>query len=240
MVVLLRVLVALWLLGLAACDDVTKKVSNEVVAAVDGGLVFEPIELDMGDVIEGDKLEATLLIRNNSDDFSHIIKVESSCGCTTAEPEMKILAAGAFTLLHVEVDSFGKRGDIRKSITVTDQKGRETTAWLSMHVKKNSHTMDIKRSIFDGKCAACHVAPALGKSLGKDIYTAVCEMCHGVDAQGAYAPSLRSYEADIVLATVISNGTGTHHMPAFAQDLGGPLSQKQINTLAQWIISLDE
>jgi len=76
--------------------------------------------------------------------------------------------------------------------------------------------------------------------LGFEIYTAVCVMCHGVGAQGAYAPSLRAINDEDVLSELIANGTGSHHMPAFTQKKGGPLTQKQISALAKWLISLDE
>ncbi|MDQ6956089.1 MAG: DUF1573 domain-containing protein [Mariprofundaceae bacterium] len=214
--------------------------------AVDGyaseklGLVFDPIKLDMGTALEGEKVTATILIRNNGRGFAQIAKVESSCGCTTVEPETRMLAGGAFTSLHVEVDTFGKLGDIRKSITMTDQYGKKSTAWLTLYVKKNPHMMNEKRSIFDEKCASCHVDPAKGKTVGSEIYTAVCVMCHGAGAMGAYAPSLLKFKDVNILDAIISNGTGSHHMPAFAQNKGGPLSEKQISTLAKWIISLDE
>jgi len=204
------------------------------------GLVFDPSKLDMGTALEGEKVTATILIRNNGSDFEQIVKVESSCGCTTVEPETRMLVGGAFTPLHVEVDTFGKLGDIRKSITMTDQYGKKRTAWLTLHVKQNPHMMNEKRSIFDGKCASCHVDPAKGKAIGSEIYTAVCVMCHGAGATGGYAPSLLKFKDVHVLDAIISNGTGTHHMPAFAQNKGGPLNEKQINTLAKWIISLDE
>jgi Protein of unknown function (DUF1573)/Cytochrome C oxidase, cbb3-type, subunit III len=229
----------IFLLMLTACVDGSGK-KVDLPAMESGGLVFDPVELDMGTVLEGEKATATLLIRNNSHDFSQIVRIESSCGCTTAEPESRMLAAGAFTSLHVEVDTFGKRGDIQKSITMTDQKGRQSTVRLSLHVKNNSHAMNENRSIFDGECASCHFDPAKGKLTGEEIYAAVCVMCHGLEASGAYAPSLRGFHKLDVLSELIANGTGTQHMPAFSQEKGGPLSLQQVSTLSKWIISLDE
>ncbi len=235
----LYILLFIVVMGLMACDN------QSVYAAPDinvhaPNLVFDPSELDLGEAMEGEKVTATLLIRNNGQGFAQIVKVESSCGCTTAEPETRMLSPGSFTALHIEIDSFGKRGDVRKSITMTDQYGKKSTAWLVLHVKSNPHAMGENRSIFDGKCASCHVDPAKGKVLGSDIYKAVCVMCHGAGAKGAYAPSLLAMHDEDVLRELIANGTGTHHMPAFAQKKGGPLTQKQISALTKWIISLDE
>jgi len=237
----LCLLLFLGMFFLSACEN-KPEVSSPNVKAVPkpAALVFDPAALDIGDVLEGDKATASILIRNDGHDFAQIASVTSSCGCTTAEPETRLLAAGAFTPLHIVVDTFGKRGDIRKSITMIDGLGHESTAWVSLHVKENPHVMGEGRSIFDGKCAACHFEPAKNKKTGMAIYTAVCVMCHGVNAQGAYAPALVGHDKLDVLSALIANGTGTHHMPAFSQDKAGPLSPEQINTLAKWIISLDE
>lgn len=240
MQLLIKLLISMCLLMFAACGNASDKSEIALPVADGAGLVFDPVELDMGTVLEGEKATATLLIRNNGKEFTQIVKVESSCGCTTTEPETRMLAGGTFTPLHVEVDTFGKTGDIRKSITMTDQDGVQTVAWLTFHVKENPHAMGENRSIFDGKCAACHVEPARGKVVGSEIYTAVCVMCHGVNAKGAYAPSLRELDDAAMLTGLISNGTGSPHMPAFAKGKGGPLSDMQISALVNWIISLDE
>jgi len=39
---------------------------------------------------------------------------------------------------------------------------------------------------------------------------------------------------------VITNGVGSQHMPGFAVDKGGPLTEAQIFTLSQWLSTLDE
>jgi len=235
----LYILMFMFAMGVMVWDSQRAYAAPETVVNT-SSLVFDPSELDLGEVVEGEKVTATLLIRNNGQGFAQIVKVESSCGCTTVEPETRMLSAGSFTPLHIEVDTLGKRGDVRKSITMIDQYGKKSSAWLTLHVKSNPHVMGNTRSIFDGKCAACHVAPAKGKVLGSDIYMAVCVMCHGVGAKGAYAPSLLEINDEDVLSELIANGTGTHHMPAFAQKKGGPLTQKQISVVAKWIISLDE
>ncbi|MDQ6974652.1 MAG: cytochrome c, partial [Mariprofundaceae bacterium] len=138
------------------------------------------------------------------------------------------------------IDSFGKRGNVKKSIVLTDEQGNQSTVWLYLHVKDNPHANASKQSIFDGACGKCHFDPAQGKETGRAIYDAVCVMCHGQNAKGDYAPKLAGYQNATVLQYIIRSGTGTHHMPAFAQNKGGPLNAKQINALSRWIISLDD
>jgi len=190
--------------------------------------------------LEGEKISAHVLIRNTGDSNNQIVKIESSCGCTSVEPDTRLLPAGAFTTLHIKIDSFGKRGDVKKSIVLTDQWGNQSTAWVHLHVKANPHAMNEQRSLFDGACGRCHFDPAQGKQTGAAIYAAVCVMCHGANAQGAYAPKLAGRHDLTVLKTLIEHGTGTHHMPAFARKQGGPLDAMQINALSRWIISLDD
>ncbi len=75
---------------------------------------------------------------------------------------------------------------------------------------------------------------------GPAIYKAVCSMCHGDQAQGAAGPSLRHHRHAALLSELIAKGTGSHHMPGFALQQGGPLTDKQITELSQWLSRLDE
>jgi len=218
-------------------------IQTQAEVAVSGeksDLIFDPVTLNLGDVLEGENISASVLIRNIGKQSHQIVNIESSCGCTTVAPDTRMLAAGSFTVLHINIDSFGKRGDVKKTIVLTDQKGNQNTLWLHLHVKANPHAMNDHRSLFEGTCAKCHFDPAQGKQTGAAIYAAVCVMCHGVEGQGDYAPKLAGHHDLSVLKQLIGHGTGTHHMPAFAQKQGGPLSTMQINALSRWIISLDD
>ena len=203
-------------------------------------LVFDPKELHLKDVLEGTQVQQLLLIRNTDHTTHRIVRIESSCGCTTAEPNTRILPAGGFTSLMLHIDTFGKTGSVKKTLTLVDEYGQQNTIFIHLHVKNNPHLMGSKRSIFDGDCGSCHFAPAAGTTKGADIYAAVCVMCHGAEGQGAYAPRLAGHHNPKVLEHLIAHGTGSTHMPAFSKKLGGPLTTRQINTLSRWIISLDD
>ncbi|MDQ6995337.1 MAG: DUF1573 domain-containing protein, partial [Mariprofundaceae bacterium] len=90
-----------------------------VVSGEKSLLVFDPQTLDLGDVLEGENISSYLLIRNTDKQAHQIVHVESSCGCTTANPDTRMLAAGGFTTLHITIDTFGKRGDVKKSMILT-------------------------------------------------------------------------------------------------------------------------
>lgn len=248
---LMRLLLIGVLLLLAGCDRGEEPVAvaavqqPESVASIGKSpsqpspLVFEPDHVDLGSVKEGDDAVTYLRVRNTGDAVAEIAQVETSCGCSVAEPEERILMPDGFTRINVTIDTFAKQNGVTKWVVITDLQGRTSKAWLKLTVLENPHLQVKGRTIFDGKCGACHFAPAEGKVDGPAIYKAVCAMCHGAEGEGAGAPSLRGRDAGL-LAAIIAEGAGTQHMPAFARERGGPLSKQQVAILSQWLSKLDE
>ncbi len=236
---LLFPLLLTFLTGFSACALSSADRHKETIHSDEVPLVIQPSNMDMGEVVEGKKAEATLFLRNTGSQPVHVSKVETSCGCTAASLESRELAPGAFTPLHVRVDTTAKRGLVRKRVTVFDSQGRKAQAWLTLMVRQNPHADTMQgKGIFDGKCAACHAEPARGKAQGGAIYKAVCAMCHGGKAKGAYAPALRGRDATS-LSSVLVNGLG-RQMPSFSRKKNGPLSRAQIISVSTWLSELDE
>jgi len=250
-----NILAVLLLLLLSACaqaqsvqldqsvqaDQAVQAVSAPIAAADQGSvLVFEPDHVDMGSVKEGEDAVVFIRVRNAGSMIATIASVETSCGCSVAEPEERLLMPGGFTRIKVVVDTFAKQGDAKKWVQLTDDLGHRSKAWLTLNVQPNPHLSVGDRSIFKGKCAACHYDTAQGKVKGPEIFKAVCSMCHGDQGQGATGPSLRHHKHAEVLAVLIANGTGSHHMPGFALAKGGPLTKQQITELSRWLSGLDE
>ncbi len=228
----------MFMAGFSACIP-PSDTSKMVVHAGDVPLVIQPVEMDMGEVMEGKEARTTLILRNTGAFPVHVEKVTSSCGCTTASPETRELPPGTFTPLHVRVDTTAKRGRVKKRITVIDSQGRRTQAWLTLRVKSNPHMGAVRgKGIFSGKCASCHFDPAKGKVAGGSIYKAVCVMCHGKAGKGAYAPSLRGRNAAFMVS-VLDKGL-ERQMPSFSRKKNGPLSREQIASVAKWLSELDE
>jgi len=234
------------LLVVAAC--VQKPAENMPQKAVSvtaaGPFVIQPAKLDLGEVEEGKEATATLFVRNTGWEVLHIADVQSPCGCTVSELGSREVPPGGFTTLKVRIDTTAKGGAVKKKVTVTDSFGRSADAWLSLRVRENPHAGGLNdmgmqgRGIFSEKCAACHVAPAKGKTGGAQIYAAVCMMCHGNNGAGAYAPKLSGLDADGIEA-VLMHGINIQ-MPAFAAQKGGPLTPKQLVEVAKWLSGLDE
>jgi len=199
-------------------------------------LLIQPATLDMGEVAEGRTAEARLLVRNVSAFPVHIARVETSCGCTSAELERRDLQPGEFVPLIVRVDTRFKQGRVRKTVTVVEAGGARATATLRLAVRADPHAGMKGAGLFAGRCARCHAEPARGLRQGAAIYRAVCAMCHGEEGRGAYAPRLAGLDAAHV-RHVLEHGLG-RPMPAFAQAAGGPLDAAQIGAVARWLSRL--
>ena len=197
-------------------------------------LYLDPPQLDLGEVDGSKPIQVTLLLRNLGDQATMVGSVQSSCGCTNLQLESSLLPPRGFSPLHVTIDPFAKRGVIHKLVTITDQSGAITRSTITMRVRPSPHAGGKGKSLFAGKCAKCHAAPAHGLRQGRALYDAVCAMCHGSNGRGGYAPELAGKHRE-TLSTIITHGAGNPAMPAFAREYGGPLSPAQIHALVSWL-----
>jgi len=204
-------------------------------------LHIQPSIYELGDIKEGEAAIATFIIRNNSNQLVELVDIQSSCGCTAAEPDSYVIPANGFTQLKVAVDTTAKQKGIKKSISLTDSLGNQASAILTFNVIENPHLKlgDIK-GIFDGQCASCHFEPLVDVLEPSKLYEVGCAMCHGAEAEGAYAPSLRNTFSLASLSHGIAHGVGKPQMPGFAEINGGPLTHEQIESLALWLHQLPE
>ncbi len=202
-------------------------------------LHIQPEVYALGDIQEGEAAIVVFLIRNNGAQAVELVDIQVSCGCTAATPDSYIIPAGGFTQLKVSVDTTAKQEGIKKSVFVTDSLGHQASAILTFNVVENPHPKqgDIQ-GIFDGLCASCHFEPLVDIAEPAKLYAVGCAMCHGDAGQGAYAPQLLGFSSQEALVTLIGEGVGKPQMPGFAQSQGGPLSDKQIESLAHWIMTL--
>lgn len=232
------------LLLLTACttnEPPQEKVQHEASSTqVLPMLHIQPEVYDLGDIKEGEAAIATFLIRNNSTKPIQLVDIQASCGCTAAEPDSYMINPGEFTQLKVAVDTSAKQFDIKKTVFVTDSLGNTAKALLVFNVVENPHAvMQGKvKGVFGGQCASCHFEPLVGVMTPDKLYEVGCAMCHGVDAAGAYAPSLQGMTSLAGLRHAIAHGVGKPQMPGFAEVNGGPLSYEQIEGLAEWLMAL--
>ncbi|MDQ7005330.1 MAG: DUF1573 domain-containing protein [Ghiorsea sp.] len=203
-------------------------------------LHIQPKIYDLGDIQEGEAAIATFLIRNNSGQSIELVDIQASCGCTAAEPDSYMISPSGFTQLKVAIDTSAKQFDIKKSVYVTDSLGNTAKAMLVFNVVENPHLQSAGKikGIFDGQCASCHFEPLVNTIDPKTLYDVGCAMCHGEQGVGAYAPRLTNLPSLTFLSHTIAHGVGRPQMPGFSHANGGPLTDAQIQSLAEWLYHL--
>ena len=188
----------------------------------------------------------TFSVTNVSDDEVVIKDAKPSCGCTEATMPSKPwhLAAHSNGVINVGVNLAGKSGTVFKWVDVTY--GSNASKRLNLKVimptdpamARNENQQKAKadrQAVFKGDCAKCHAAPAAGK-IGKDLYAAACEICHDANPRASAVPDLHAinHSTDLIYWKVwISEGRQGSMMPAFSKKEGGPLSDEQIDSLAE-------
>ena len=197
----------------------------------------------------------TFSITNSSPTPVVIKAVNSSCGCTVAKLPSQPwnLAPGDTGNIQVNVDLRNKWGMLTKSITLDTSAGykpliirvnipepaaQAPAAGVDMNRQRNMIVaMNDRQAVFKGDCARCHVEPAKGK-MGKDLYAAACGICHDGPHRAGMVPDLKAlnhptnYE---YWKFWTANGKPNSLMPAFAKNLGGPLTPEQVESLAEYL-----
>jgi uncharacterized protein DUF1573 len=79
---------------------------------------LNPTSLDFGTMRQQDVRQLTVNISNKGDGILHIQEVKSSCGCTVAEPDVKMLEPGQSTVMIVTFDSEKFMGPQNKFIQI--------------------------------------------------------------------------------------------------------------------------
>lgn len=167
--------------------------------------------------------------------------------------------------ITVVVDTRGKSGSVTKGITLETDQGRKVVlVRVNIPTEVNAPsganpvlgggpvaatgaTMDRARNIslaavdpqnvFRGDCAQCHSTPAAGKK-GSELYTAICGICHDSPHRATMVPDLQALTHPIdrdFWITWITNGKPGTLMPAFSSSRGGPLTDDQILSIADFL-----
>lgn len=188
----------------------------------------------------------------NRDSRSHVIEaVQPSCGCTIPQlpADPWVLAPGATSTLKLKVDFTAKEGRLTKSVQVASDLGTQTLA-LTISIPARAINSDPQRkanfliaqqnrqAVFQGDCARCHAAPALGQ---KDafLYAAACGPCHESPHRASIVPELALAKQPRDAAywrEIVTRGRSGTLMPAFAKSEGGPLDEEQVESLVAYLV----
>ncbi len=176
--------------------------------------------------------------------------VRPSCGCTVAKlPAIPwIIPARTNSQMQLIIDLRGKRGTLNKYIAVDSTVGFQTlilrvqipdaTAGSGTARSRNQKiALADRQAVFRGDCIPCHVTTTLGKT-GAALYDAACGICHDAKPKATMVPGLqakRSPQYREYWYRWTAKGREGTLMPAFETAAGGPLSEAQIQSLADYL-----
>jgi len=192
----------------------------------------------------------TFTLTNTSPTDVTVSEVHTSCGCTVAQLPSQpwILAPGTNGQIHVSVDLRGKKGQVTKLVYVNGTTGSKTLtvkvsipetrpgALADRDKNREIATAD-RQAVFKNDCASCHAAPTVGRQ-GEALYAAACAICHDSEHRASMVPDLGNlnHSTDRIYWRVwTTQGKAGSLMPAFARAEGGPLTDDQINSLADYL-----
>ena len=185
-----------------------------------------------------------------------IQEVYPSCHCLTAALPANpwILAPGASGAVTARMELDGQeQAALVRTLTLFTSVG-ERVLTMEVSVSRPSRRADTPlteaerkaaaakaaadaRAIFKGDCAACHVEKARGL-LGKELYAAVCGICHDSPKRAGSVPDLRNLKPPRDFdywKGIITRGKPKTLMPGFAASEGGPLTELQVTSLAEYL-----
>lgn len=217
----------------------------------DGPLMtFDRLEDDLGDVKEGVEIPRVFKVTNTGTKPLTIKPPYSSCGCTVPKLKKTLLVPGESTDLTVQIDTSMKQGEVTKTVHVESvgEPPQFVNLYLSMNVENRHKNLSVDgkaKFLTNEKCISCHVSEGVGL-FGKELFKSDCAMCHGENAEGKIAPSLRNRDLDNPLArkeiwNVTAYGSKRHaSMPGFIEDAGGPLAREQVDSLVNYLATLKD
>lgn len=186
--------------------------------------------------------------------------VQTSCGCTVAKlpstpwklapnesgqisATMKLagtpVGASKIKTLTVNTDKGNKALYVKATIlpgapAPMTQEGRASNQKIAMANRQAVFT--------DTSCTRCHAATAKDAAghdrTGKELYAAVCGVCHDAEHQASFVPNLAHLReptnAEFWKNWIMHGKPGTL-MPAFAKSEGGILSDAQVDSLVSYL-----
>ncbi|HXE41621.1 MAG TPA: DUF1573 domain-containing protein [Candidatus Baltobacteraceae bacterium] len=226
--------------------------THENDALPDGIFAWNTLMATTNVTTDQDKVFFSFSFTNVSPDKVAIVRVQPSCGCTTADlpPLPWVIAKGAGGTIPVTMDVAGKQGVLFKSINIVTDKGSKDV-YLRVTVDpapmakitdedrerfvKMSRTD--RQAIFKGDCADCHVKHGEGK-YGMALYQADCAICHEATPRATMVPDLSKLKIPTnpdFWKQWIAHGKPGSLMGAFSQAEGGPLNDMQIASLVAYL-----
>ena len=200
-------------------------------------------------------------LTNISSDDVVINYVQTSCGCTVAklptQPWKLAPKESGQISATMQLAGTPPGGSKTKTLTVSSNKGNKALyvkatiqplpPAMSETDRLNNQKLAMadRQAIFkNADCVKCHVDTAKDATghdkMGKDLYAAVCGVCHDAQHQASFVPNLHRLPVPTnqqFWDDWISHGKPGTLMPAFAKSEGGILSDDQIKSLIVYLVA---
>jgi mono/diheme cytochrome c family protein len=189
-----------------------------------------------------------------------IDRVQTSCGCTVASLPSNPwhVPSGGHGEVTATVNLVGKgTGLLQKTITFFVSVDGAFIGTRVATVKVNipepppprnlspaERTAAMEKAKADpqeifknAQCAECHVNQGRNVSTAK-LYAADCGICHDSPNRATFVPDLRQLKVATSFSywkQVVAHGKPHTLMPGFAASEGGPLSDEQVHSLAEYL-----
>lgn len=106
----------------ATAPAASQPVLTQAVEQKSNAFVFEKTKHDYGTITEGEIVEVKFPFKNTTDRTINIKAINTSCGCTSANDNPRVIAPGQASEIKVSFNSTGKPGKGQKTISVvTDE-----------------------------------------------------------------------------------------------------------------------
>lgn len=134
--------------------------------------------------------------------------------------------------LTLTLEPLGKSGPVEEHLTIVTDSALTPSVDVPVFAQvRHAGATDVGAALqdrlFGTECAECHGARASTGRSGADLYDAVCAMCHP-------DPSALTSSGE-ALRAVIAEGDFPNNMPAYGRASGGPLSERQLDSLVTYI-----
>ena len=232
--------------GSAADEKYAKAASSSTESVSPQGqakIQFEKTVENYGVAQEGEKVTRRFSFTNTGTGDLLIERLQPTCGCTAAAGSTNPVRPGESGYIDLTYDSRGKIGHAFKDVKViTNASSSPVMIALEGTIAASMHpTTRPGDFLFKGSCAECHAIPAKGKE-GKELYDAVCSMCHDMAAGSkkvvGHSRENMALMPEADLKKMIFKGIPGTSMPGFGSRAGGPLSKKQIKSLLNYLESI--
>ncbi|MBA4150124.1 MAG: DUF1573 domain-containing protein [Verrucomicrobia bacterium] len=194
----------------------------------------------------------TFWVTNTSRAPVLITAVTPACSCTIADnPQPWKLAPGEVGELKASMNFAGQIGEKEKTMAIDSTGGRRQVLTLKVNIphddneERRARNMAAaakdRQAVLKGDCAACHVEPLKGLK-GEDLFVAGCNICHDPPNNAKRAqvvPDLKTLAFPTDKAywkKIIADGKEGTLMPGFATAHGGPLTDEEIESLAEYAV----